>query len=67
MAASGDFFTGDDLDDLFSLIDGGFLDGNDEFNSEINSIVNEVATDEGNTASFKGLTPPEIAKFQNFF
>ena len=64
MAASGDFFSGDDLDDLFSLIDGGFLDGNDEFNSEINSIVNEVATDERNTASLKCDKCEKVCKSQ---
>ena len=64
MAASGDFFTGDGLDDLFSLIDGGFLDDDDEFNGEINAIANEVTADEGNIPSFKCDKCEKVCKSQ---
>jgi len=64
MATAGDFFTGDDLDDLFSLIDGGFLDDNDEFNSAISNMVNEVSTDEGNNTGFKCSQCEKVCKSQ---
>ena len=64
MAASSDFFTGDDLDDLFSLIDGGFLDGDVPFNQEIDGIVAEVASNEESTASFQCDQCEKVCKSQ---
>ena len=64
MAATRDFFTGDDLDDLFSLIDGGFLDGDDSFNQEIDDIATEVASNEESTASFKCSQCEKVCKSQ---
>ena len=64
MAASGDYFTGDDLDDLFTLIDGGFLDDNDEFNQEIDHIATEVASNEENISRFKCNQCEKVCKSQ---
>ena len=64
MAASGDFFTGDDLDELFSLIDGGFLDGDDSFNQDIESIAVEVAANEESLPSFKCNQCEKVCKSQ---
>lgn len=38
-----DFLAGEDLDDLYFLLDGGHLDDDDGFNVEINAAVSEVA------------------------
>ena len=64
MAASGDFFTGDDLDELFSLIDGGFLDGDNSFNQDIESIAVEVAANEESLPSFKCNQCEKVCKSQ---
>ena len=52
MAANEDFITGDDLDDLFMLIDGGILDGDQVLNQQIESIATEIASNEENLARF---------------
>ena len=44
--SAGEFFTGDDLDDLFMLIDGGYLDGDVALNEQVDAIAAEVATNE---------------------
>jgi hypothetical protein len=50
MAASeGDFFAGEELDDLFLLLDGGFLDGDADLNMEVDAVVSEVAADSNHT------------------
>ena len=64
MAVSGDFLTGDDLDDLFSLIDGGFLDGDDSLNKHIDDIATEIASNENNIASFKCSQCEKVCKSQ---
>ena len=51
--ATGDFFTGDDLDDLFMLIDGGFLDGDDALNEQIDAIAAEVDSNENAVTGFQ--------------
>ena len=51
MAVNEDFLTGDDLDDLFMLIDGGILDGDQVLNQHIESIATEIASNEGNLAA----------------
>ena len=53
MAANADFLIGDDLDDLFMLIDGGILDGDWVFNQQIESIATEIASNEENHAGFQ--------------
>jgi hypothetical protein len=45
MAVSSDFLSGSDLDQLFDIIDGGFLDHDEEFNVELENILSEVPTD----------------------
>ena len=39
----GDFLAGEELDDLYFLLDGGFLDDDADFNVEIDAVVSEVA------------------------
>ena len=51
MAANEDFLTGDDLDDLFMLIDGGILDGDQVLNQHIESIATKIASNEENLAA----------------
>ena len=41
----GDFLAGEELDDLYFLLDGGFLDDDADFNVEIDAVVSEVAAD----------------------
>ena len=41
----GDFLAGEEIDDLYFLLDGGFLDDDAEFNVEIYAVVSEVADD----------------------
>ena len=41
----GDFLAGEELDDLYFLLDGGFLDDGADFNVEIDAVVSEVAVD----------------------
>ena len=43
--SKGDFFAGEELDDLFFLLDAGFLDGDADLNMEVDAIVSEVAAD----------------------
>ena len=50
--STGDFCTGDDLDDLFMLIDGGYLDGDVALNEQIDAIAAEVASNENNITGF---------------
>ena len=46
---SQDYLVGDDLDDLFLLLEGGFLDEDADLNRE----VDEVAADEENAEGYK--------------
>ena len=39
----GDFLAGEDLDDLYFLLEGGFLEDDADFNVEIDDLVSEVA------------------------
>ena len=39
----GDFLAGEDLDDLYFLLEGGFLEDDADFNVEIDALVSEVA------------------------
>ena len=43
---SEDYLVGDDLDDLFLLLEGGFLDEDADLNREVDDLVTEVAADE---------------------
>lgn len=49
-AREDDFLMGDDLDDLFFLLEGGHLDIDDTFNQELDVIVSEVAADDQQTS-----------------
>ena len=42
---NGDFLAREELDDLYFLLDGGFLDDDAKFNVEIDAVVSEVADD----------------------
>ena len=53
-ALEADFLVGEELEELFVLLDGGFLDEDVDFNAEIDSMVKEVAdSEEENTSGFK--------------
>ena len=52
-ALEADFLVGEELEELFVLLDGGFLDEDVDFNAEIYSMVKEVADSEENTSGFK--------------
>lgn len=39
----GDFLAGEELDDLYFLLEGGFLDDDADFNVEMDDLVSEVA------------------------
>ena len=52
-ALEADFLVGEELEELFMLLDGGFLDEDVDFNAEIDSMVKEVADSEENTSGFK--------------
>ena len=39
-----DFLAGSDLDELFALIDGGFLDNDEDLNNYIESVANEITS-----------------------
>ena len=52
-ALEADFLVGEELEELFVLLDGGFLDEDVDFNAEIDSMVKEVADSEENTSGFK--------------
>lgn len=55
MAASAqeDYLAGDKLDDLFQLLDGGFLDDDAIFNADVNAVVTEVMDNEKNKAVYR--------------
>lgn len=55
MAASAqeDYLAGDELDDLFQLLDGGFLDDDAIFNADVNAVVTEVMDNEKNKAVYR--------------
>ena len=51
---------GDEFDDLFLLIDGGYLDDNDDLNAELDGIVSEVVEDEPDAdENVSGAVPGE--------
>ena len=52
-ALEADFLVGEELEELFVLLDGVFLDEDVDFNAEIDSMVKEVADSEENTSGFK--------------
>ena len=45
----GDFLAGEELDDLYLLLDGGYLDDDADFNVEVDAAVSEVASDQGHS------------------
>ena len=71
-AASGDFLAGEELDDLFFLLDGGFLDEDIQVNSDLDSLFldessSELLLCEIFSKSYKtqrGLTRHKTAKHQ---
>ena len=62
--STGDFFTGDDLDDLFMLIDGGYLDGDVALNEQIDAIAAEVASNENDITGFPCIHCEKVCKTQ---
>ena len=62
--STGDCFTGDDLDDLFMLIDGGYLDGDVALNEQIDAIAAEVASNENDIAGFPCIHCEIVCKTQ---
>ena len=48
-----EFITGDDLEEIFSLLDAGFLEDEEEFIEDIESMVSAVANYEDNAHSSK--------------
>ena len=62
--STGDFFTGDDLNDLFMLIDGGYLDGDVALNEQIDAIAVEVASNENDITGFPCIHCEKVCKTQ---
>jgi len=52
MAASSDFVSGSDLDEIFELIDGGFLEDDDHFNQEVERFIAELPSDDQLSTGF---------------
>ena len=52
MAVSSDFVCSSDLDEIFDLIDGGFLEEDDQFNQEIERFVAELPSDDQVSVGF---------------
>ena len=47
--ADSDFLAGEDLDDLYFSLHGGYLDDDTDFHVELNTVVSEVAADKTDT------------------
>ena len=62
--STGDLFTGDYLDDLFMLIDGGYLDGDVALNEQIDAIAAKVASNENDIAGFPCIHCEKVCKTQ---
>ena len=45
MTSSSSFLTGSDLDELFELIDGGYLDNDEEISKELETLVSELPSE----------------------
>ena len=43
---SEEFLSGDDLEDLYKLLDDGFLDDDNDLNQQVNDIINENVVEE---------------------
>ena len=59
-----DYFAGEDLDDLFELLDGGFLDDDANFNVELDTVVTEITKDGVDAAFFRCQQCDKICKSQ---
>ena len=57
-----EFIPGDDLEDIFSFLDAGFLEGEGEFMEDVESMVPEVANYEENAPSFKSSYCSKLCK-----
>ena len=44
---------GEDFDDLYFLLEGGFLDNDEDFHIQLDIIVSEISSDEDKTGRFK--------------
>ena len=50
---SGEYFVGEDLDDIYFLLESGFLDDDDDgFNKAFDTAVSEVSTDQETAAVY---------------
>ena len=61
---SEDYLVVDDLDDLFFLLEGGFIDEDADLNREVDDLVSEVAADEENAEGCKCNSCDKICKSQ---
>ena len=59
----GDFLAGEELDELYFLLDNGALDDDVDFNAELNALVNEVTADP-NDSMFRCNQCEKICKSQ---
>ena len=64
MAGNEDFLTGDDLDDLFMLIDSGFLDGDHVLSQHVDNVVTEITSHEENLVIFQCNQCQKVCKSQ---
>ena len=62
--STGDLFTCDDLDDLFMIIDGDYLDGEVALNEQIDAIAAEVASNENDITGFPCIHCEKVCKTQ---
>ena len=49
---SGEYLVGEDLDDIYFLLESGFLDDDDGFNKAFDTAVSEVSTDQETAAVY---------------
>ena len=61
---SGDFLIGEDLEDIFNLLEGSFLENDDDLCQLVNDIAYEVDGDEENIGGFKCSQCDKICKSQ---
>lgn len=62
MATDADFLVGEELEDIFDLLDGGFLDDDDVIAAEINSIEAEVAVQDTLNVGFTCESCQKVCK-----
>ena len=63
-AQAGDYLAGEDLDDLFELLDGGFLDDDIGFNVELDAVVTEISNEGEDIVVFRCKQCDKVCKSQ---